>query len=55
MGERKESGMKEGGNFLERNNRGVRSRCESFLNGCYQRAGLTLEILGERERVMVVG
>lgn len=35
--------MREAGNFLKRNNRGVRSGCESFLNGCYQRAGLTLE------------
>ena len=38
--------MREGGNFLKRNNGGVRSGCESFLNGCYQRAGLTLELLG---------
>lgn len=37
--------MREGGNFLKRNNGGVRSGCESFLNGCYQRAGLTLEVL----------
>ncbi len=44
--ERKEGGMKEGRNFLKRNNGGVRSGCESFLNGCYQRAGLTLEVLG---------
>ena len=39
-------GMKEGGNSLKRNNGGVRSGCESFLNGSYQRAGLTLEVLG---------
>lgn len=39
--------MKEGGNFLKRNNGGVRSGCESFLNGCYQRAGLTPEGEGE--------
>ena len=43
--ERKESGMKEGGIFTKRNNGGLRSRCESFLNGSYQRAGLTLEVL----------
>jgi len=39
----------EGGNFLKRNNGGVRSRCESFLNGSYQRAGLTLRFWGEGE------
>lgn len=42
--------MREGGNFLKRNNGGVRSGCESFLNGCYQRAGLTLEVLGRKSR-----
>lgn len=41
-----ESEMKEGENFLKRNNGGVRSGCESFLNGCYQRAGLRKEVLG---------
>lgn len=38
--------MKEGGNFFKRNNGGVRSRCESFLNGSNPRAGLNLEVLG---------
>lgn len=46
--------MKEGGNFFKRNNGGVRSGCESFLNGAYQRAGLT-GVSGEREIVEVVG
>lgn len=45
--------MKEGGNFFKRNNGGVRSGCESFLNGSYQRAGLT-GVSGEREIVEVV-
>lgn len=41
--------MRKGGSFFKRNNGGVRSGCESFLNGCYQRAGLTLELLWRRE------
>lgn len=50
MGEKREWN-EEGGNFLKRNNGGVRSRCESFLNTSFQRAGLTLEALGTGREV----
>lgn len=49
MGEKAEWN-EEGGNFLKRNNGGVRSRCESFLNSSFQRAGLALEGWGQGER-----
>lgn len=47
--------MKEGGHFLKRNNGGMRSGCESFLNGSYQRAGLTRGGSREWENTWVVG